>query len=55
MLKDHGVIQKLKDLEEKAKIFRKEAEDYLLYEDPQKIREERLYLFYPTEESEEFE
>lgn len=55
MLKDHGVIQKLNDLEEKAKIFRKEAEDYLLCEDPQKIREEKLYLFYPTEESEEFE
>jgi hypothetical protein len=55
MLKVHGVIQKLNDLEEKAKIFRKEAEDYLLCEDPQKIREEKLYLFYPTEESEEFE
>ena len=55
MLREHGVIQKLNDLEEKAKIFRKEAEDYLLYEDPKKIREEKLYLFYPTEESEEFE
>jgi len=55
MLRDHGVTQKLKELESKARIFRKEAEDYLLTEDPQKIREESLNLFYPTEESEEFE
>jgi hypothetical protein len=55
MLRDHGVTQKLKELESKARIFRKEAEDYLLTENPQKIREESLNLFYPTEESEEFE
>jgi hypothetical protein len=55
MLRDHGVIQKLKELETKAQVFRKEAEDYLLIEDPHKIREESLNLFYPTEESEEFE
>lgn len=55
MLKDHGVIQKLEKLEIRARVFRKEAEDYLLTEDPQKIREESLNLFYPTEESEEFE
>ena len=55
MLRDRGVIQKLKELEEKALVFRREAEDYLLMEDPQKIREDSLNLFYPTEESEEFE
>lgn len=55
MLRDHGVIQKLEKLEIRARLFRKEAEDYLLTEDPQKIREESLNLFYPTEESEEFE
>jgi hypothetical protein len=55
MLRDHGVIKKLRELENKARIFRKEAEDYLLIEDPDKIREESLNLFYPTEESEEFE
>jgi hypothetical protein len=55
MLRDHGVTQKLKELESKARIFRKEAEDYLLTEDPHKIREKSLNLFYPTEESEEFE
>jgi hypothetical protein len=55
LLRDHGVIQKLKELENKARRFRKEAEYYLLTEDPHKIREESLNLFYPTEESEEFE
>jgi hypothetical protein len=55
MLRDRGVIQKLEKLEKKARVFRKEAEDYLLTEDPQKIKEESLNLFYPTEESEEFE
>ena len=55
MLRDHGVTQKLKELESKARIFRKEAEEYLLTEDLRKIREESLNLFYPTEESEEFE
>jgi hypothetical protein len=55
MLNEHGVIKKLNDLEKRAKVFRKEAEDYLLLEDPQKIKEDSLYLFYPTEESEEFE
>ncbi len=55
MLREHGVIQKLNDLETKARLFRQEAEGYLLSEDPRKIREESLYFFYPTEESEEFE
>jgi hypothetical protein len=55
MLRDRGVIQKLEKLEKKARVFRKEAEDYLLTEDPQKIKEESLNLFYPTEESEEFD
>jgi hypothetical protein len=55
MLRDHGVNQKLEKLEKRARVFRKEAEEYLLTEDPQKIREESLNLFYPTEESEEFE
>ncbi|UCF57869.1 MAG: hypothetical protein JSW15_05310 [Deltaproteobacteria bacterium] len=55
MLREHGVIQKLSELEKKAKVFRKEAEDYLLHEDPHKIEQESLCLFYPSEESEEFE
>lgn len=55
MLKEHGVIQKLNALEEKAKDFRKEAENLLLHGADPKIHGENQYLFYPTEESEEFE
>lgn len=55
LLKEHGIIQKLNDMEKRAKVFRKGAEEYLLLQDPHKIREENLYLFYSSEESEEFE
>ncbi|MBW2610309.1 MAG: hypothetical protein JRC68_08190 [Deltaproteobacteria bacterium] len=55
MVREHGVIKKIDAMEGKARIFRREAEEYLLREDPRKIREESLYLFYPTEETEEFE
>lgn len=55
MLRDSGVTDKLNELEKRAKVFRTEAEAYLLRENTDKIREENLYLFFPTEESEEFE
>ncbi len=55
MLRDSGVTAKLNALERRAKIFRKDAEEYLLREDPQKIKGESYCIFYPTEESEEFE
>ncbi len=55
MLKEHGVVQKLNALEERAKYFRNEAEDLLLQGTDSKIQGESQYLFYPTEESEEFE
>jgi hypothetical protein len=55
MLRDTGVTEQLEALERRAKAFRKDAEEYLLREDPDKIKEESLYRFYPTEESEEFE
>jgi hypothetical protein len=55
MLRDIGVTEQLEALERRAKAFRKDAEEYLLREDPDKIKEESLYRFYPTEESEEFE
>ena len=55
MLKNHGVTEKILKMEERAKAFRKKAEEYLIHEDPAKIEEESLHLFYPTEESEEFE
>lgn len=55
MLREHGVTEKLNDLEKRAEVFRKDAEEYLLREEPEKIKAESLFLFYPTEESEEFE
>jgi len=55
LLKEHGVIHKLNALEKRAKLFQRVAEESLLRDDPDKRREENLYFFYPTEESEEFE
>lgn len=55
MLRESGATEKLNHLERRARVFRKDAEEYLLSEDPEMIREESLCLFYPTEESEEFE
>jgi hypothetical protein len=55
MLNKHGVTEKLADLGQKAQIFRKDAEEYLLHADPEEAKKESLYLFYPAEESEEFE
>jgi hypothetical protein len=55
MLHEQGITEKLMRMEEHAAIFRRDAEATLLKEDPEKIRREALCLFYPTEESEEFE
>ena len=55
MLLQTGVADKINDLEKRAKIFRRDAEEYLLREAPEKIRDETLFLFHPSEESEEFE
>ena len=55
MLRENGIIQKLDALEKKAVIFRKKAEESLLCEDTNNIKLESSYLFYPIEESEEFE
>ena len=55
MLLEQGITEKLMRMEEHAAIFRRDAEATLLREDPEKIRQGALCLFYPTEESEEFE
>jgi hypothetical protein len=55
LLREHGVFTKLTDLEKRARAFRDEAEAYLLREEPGRIKDESMYLFYPAEESEEFE
>lgn len=54
MLKDCGVHQKLQAMEGASHLFRKKAEEYLLTESLQTIKESDLSLFYPAEESEEF-
>jgi hypothetical protein len=54
-LRENGVIEKIKDMEEQARIFREMAEEYLVREDTEKIRKEGADFFYPAEESEEFE
>ncbi|MGE5840771.1 MAG: hypothetical protein ACM335_00730 [Deltaproteobacteria bacterium] len=54
MLKESGVHEKLQAMEEASRLFRKTAEEYLLTESLQTIRESDLSLFYPVEESEEF-
>ena len=55
LLREHGVLAKMTELEKTARVFREEAEAYLLREDPERIKAESMYLFYPVEESEEFE
>ncbi len=55
LLKTNGVSDKLVSLENQARVFRENAEAYLLHADPGEAQKESLYLFYPHEESEEFE
>ena len=55
MLKDEKIGEKIRAMEEKALEFRKRAEGRLLGGDPEKALQDNEYLFYPTEESEEFE
>lgn len=55
LLNTYWITAKLAELEQKAQNFRKNAEEYLLDADPEKAKKESLYLFYPSEESEEFE
>jgi hypothetical protein len=55
LLKETGVSRKLAAMEKQALIFRNKAEQYLLYEDLRRVRDNEAYLFYPAEESEEFE
>jgi uncharacterized protein YllA (UPF0747 family) len=55
MLRDRGVTAKLQAMEKKALLFRSEAEHRLLDEGPEKFEQNEAHLFYPAEESEEFE
>lgn len=55
LLREEGVYEKIDTLERSAVEFRLKAENYLLKEDIKKIKKDSYHLFYPTEESEEFE
>ncbi len=55
LLRESGVAEQIDIMEKKAGFFRKETEHYLLREEPKKILEKSLFLFYPADESEEFE
>jgi hypothetical protein len=55
ILREQGLVQKLNQMQYQAEILRKEAETLLLTADPDTINTLYLGLFYPTDESEEFE
>lgn len=55
ILEEHGVLKKLDELEHSARVFRKNAEEALLHRTPAEMAADGMYLFYPAEESEEFE
>lgn len=55
MLMKEGISQKIRDMEETALMFRKRAEEKLLGDNPEQALHDDEYLFYPVEESEEFE
>ncbi len=55
LLRDRGIMKRLREMERSAVAARDEQERYLLATDDQVIRREDLILFYTDEESEEFE
>ncbi len=55
ILEEHGAIRKLDELEDTARMFRKKAEEALLHRTPAELAADGMHLFYPAEESEEFE
>jgi hypothetical protein len=55
LLREHGIFEKLTAMENRANRFRMKSIEVLLRKDTDAIRDGNLNLFYPTEESEEFE
>ena len=55
LLYETGVSEKLYAMHLSAEAFRMQAEEYLLGETPDRMDKKNLYLFYTSEESEEFE
>lgn len=55
ILKENGIDRKLQAMEDQSLRFRERSVELLLHEEPARIKREYLDLFYPVEESEEFE
>lgn len=55
MLDERGVNEALARLENEAATFRRHAEEYLLHGRGEAMKDTEKYLFFPVEESEEFE
>jgi hypothetical protein len=55
LLVKNGVPEKLAAMEEEAARSREQAERHLLAHDEGRLSDEDLYLFYTSEETEEFE
>ncbi len=55
IIEENGLIEKLNELEERAKLFRKKAEDSILDDSMDKEQIKEAHLFYSAEEFEEFE
>ena len=55
ILREEGIPEKLEELRRTAEIFRKKAEDSILFGGLDKAEVEKMHLFYSAEEFEEFE
>lgn len=55
VLAERGIPEKLAEMERLAEVARREAEKHLLSHSEDALRSEDLYLFYTSEESEEFD
>ncbi len=54
-IEENGLVEKLNDLEDRAKLFRKKAEESILNDSLDKEQIKEAHLFYSAEEFEEFE
>ncbi len=55
MLIEEGIGEKIREMEDNALEFRRRAEEKLLGDNPEQALHDDEFLFYPVEESEEFE
>jgi hypothetical protein len=55
IIREHGLVEKLHELEELAKTSRKKAEELILEKDLDKETVKEMHLFYSADEFEEFE